>query len=139
MSSTEKEISPKWTRGHFGEEASSQSTLIIHEPLPTTPAVHHQRSGLRSRPRHVARLARELATVAANMRAISPIKCCHTRTARPYASQTPPVPLSQPHLFDPPSVGGQHGQPQLEGAIELAHRYMHPPPRNMRERRAALA
>ncbi|CAA3010093.1 Hypothetical predicted protein [Olea europaea subsp. europaea] len=57
----------------------------------------------------------------------------------PVQARLSPIPLSWPHLFDPPSVGGQHGQPQSKAAAELAHRYIHPPLRNRRERQVALA
>lgn len=67
MDSTEEEIVPRRTRECLGEKASSQST---QEPLSSTPAVRHRRGGSRSRHRLIVRLARELATVTANMRAI---------------------------------------------------------------------
>ncbi|CAA2994411.1 Hypothetical predicted protein, partial [Olea europaea subsp. europaea] len=52
-----------------GKQPQKQSQR--EEPLPATPAVRHRRSGSRSRPRVVARLDRELATVTANVRTIS--------------------------------------------------------------------
>ncbi|CAA2984059.1 Hypothetical predicted protein [Olea europaea subsp. europaea] len=43
------------------------------------------------------------------------------------------IALSQPHLFNPLSVGNQHKQLQSGTAVELTHRYMHPPPKNRRK------
>ncbi|CAA3005395.1 Hypothetical predicted protein, partial [Olea europaea subsp. europaea] len=61
MSSTKEEIVPRQIKGRFDEEAPSQ----------TTSADCYRRSGSRSRPRLTAKLARELATVTANVRTIS--------------------------------------------------------------------
>ncbi|CAA2998706.1 Hypothetical predicted protein [Olea europaea subsp. europaea] len=52
----------------------------------------------------------------------------------PAQARLPPIPLNQPHLFNPPLLGSQHGQPQPEVAAELTHRYMYLLPRNRRER-----
>ncbi|CAA3007408.1 Hypothetical predicted protein [Olea europaea subsp. europaea] len=53
-------------------------------------------------------------------------------------TRLPPIPLSQPHLSNPPSLESQHVQPQPETATELAPRYMHSSPRNRCERQAIL-
>lgn len=71
MSSTKEEIALGQIKEPFGEKASSQSALIIQESLSATPVVRLRRSSSRSRPRLVAMLVRELATVAANVRTIS--------------------------------------------------------------------
>ncbi|CAA2996874.1 Hypothetical predicted protein [Olea europaea subsp. europaea] len=58
------------SRSPHSGEASSQSAPIIQESLPIAQVVRYRKGGSRSRPRLAARLARELAIVAANMRAI---------------------------------------------------------------------
>ncbi|CAA2974009.1 Hypothetical predicted protein [Olea europaea subsp. europaea] len=71
---------------------------------------------------------------------LGPIRKRKSRPRILLAQIRPPlIPLSHPHLSNPSSLESQHGRSQPETVGELAHRYIHPPPRISRERRAALA
>ncbi|CAA3018514.1 Hypothetical predicted protein [Olea europaea subsp. europaea] len=141
MSSTDEEMAPRRTRERLDEEVSSQSAPIIQESLPAAPVVCHQRGGSRTRPK----LESYSRAITSNSSASVFDRLGPTRTKRdrlhilPTQARLPPILLSQPHPFDPPSMGGQHGQPQSKAITKLTSRYMHHPPRKRRERQATLA
>ncbi|CAA3023471.1 Hypothetical predicted protein [Olea europaea subsp. europaea] len=57
----------------------------------------------------------------------------------PAQARLPPISLSRSHPFNLSSMGNRHGQLQPGATAKFAHRYMYPPGRNRREKRAALA